>query len=298
VRSIVFNLFPFIILFASCSGGANDQYVLPKEVHLNSYNFFDPLYADHIVESPLKNPFFWNDSLIELCGIKRIEIILKGNKRPDDLAERHEYNYGFQGETKSFLFYNFEFTDKIYSEVSFKYAEKQLTRLDSPIFLGEKSNQSLFIHKNKGRTECIRKRNGSEGDTTFVYYKNNKPQIIIEKLGQFVSKIHFYINIDQPVNVIRTLMKDKGISPEEFLLAEKTMTFIEDEMPVKSFMLNEELVKGDLTEEWIYENGKKLTQYKKYINNTCVKDVFLKYSPDKLLRSFDLNRKHYEIIYF
>jgi hypothetical protein len=294
---IILLLLSLNVIISGCSDESNGPFELPENVHLKNHGLFDPFLADHLLESPLKQPFFWDDSLVTLCRIKKLEIVRKGNKKPDDIAERFEYLFDLSGRTTSFYFYNFEITDKIYSEVRFKYSNNSLQRLDTPVFLGKNMSQWLEIDENDTLTLLLRKKSGKEGDTTFIYHSKGIVQARIEKLGTFVSKVQFYLPSNKPISVLRGFLSRCRITHDEFLLAEKTVTFTDNNIPQRSFYLSENFVKGDLTEEWKYGNFGELSAYKKYINNTCVKDITFTYSKDKLLRSFENNRLVYEINY-
>ncbi len=294
---VFLTLLSIKLLFIGCSVESNGAFELPDNVHIEKFGLFNPYLADNLMESPLKQPFFWNDSLVSLGRIKKLEIIRKGNKKPHDIAERFEYLFDLSGRTTSFYFYNFEITNKIYSEVRFRYSNKKLIKLESPVFLGRNMSQIVDIEQRNTLTLIARKKTGKDGDTTFIYHSKGVIQARIEKLGNFVSKIQFYLPSNKPVSVLKGFLKRSNVTQEDFLLAEKTVTFTERNMPQRSFYLTENFVKGDLTEEWHYGNFGELSTYKKYINNTCVKDMKFNYSKDKLLRSFENNRSVYEVNY-
>lgn len=291
------NILLFCFTLKSCSSDPNGTFELPQDVHLKSYGQFDPILADYLMESPFKQPFFWNDSLVSLCNIKKIEIVRKGNKKPDDIAERIEYLFDLSGRATSFYFYNYELSNDLYSEVKFIHNKQDRSKLESPVFLGKKTKQYMDILPQDKCTLFVRKKSGNDGDSTFLYHQNGLPTLRIEKLGTFVSKVQFYLPANKPFTVLKDLLRESGMSEEDFLLAEKTVTFTENNIPQRSFYLNENFIKGDLTEEWFYGNFGELEAYKKYINNTCVKDMKFYYSKDKLLRSFENNRLKYDVNY-
>jgi hypothetical protein len=296
ISVIVLFLLSVCLGIVSCSTDQDEVYALPADVHLNHYQQFDPILTDYLLESPLKHPFIWNDSIVSLCRMKKIEIVRKGNKKPDDVAERFEFLFDLAGRPTSFYFYNYELSKSIYSEVKFRYNGNSLELL-SPIFLGKNSDQSVNIKESDTLTLMVRKKKGNTGDSTFIFTSNGKQLARIEKLGTFVSRVQFYLPSNKPISSLKSILKRSGIKSEEFLLAEKTVTFTENYIPQRSYYLNENFIKGDLTEEWFYGNFGELSAYKKYINNTCVKDMKFNYSKDKVLRSVENNRLIYEVNY-
>lgn len=297
VMKTIFLIFPILVLLAACTGMKKKEYQLPSKVNLSTYGFFDPFYAELLIDPPLRSYYMWNDSLLSLCGIFHMEFIHRGVKSPVDIHEKTDYQFNRSGFPLSYTYYNFEISPKIYTQIDFNTHKNGVISYDVPLFFGKKDKQSVSVRRNINKLISIRKKENLVNDSSFVYFENNKATVSVEKMGNFVSKVHFILDIHKSLSGLKSLLQKCNINPEEFLLAEKTLTFTEQGLPQKSYNISENFIKEDLTAEWIYENNKKLSNFKKYINNHLVKDISFKYSEDKVLRSFTVNRKLYEIHY-
>jgi hypothetical protein len=275
-----------------------EEYSLPSKVSLSTYGFFDPIYAEQLVEPPLKSFNMWNDSLLSLCGIFNIEIIHRGIKSPEDLHEKSDYQFNRIGLPVSYSYFNFELSSATaYTKAHFTTDHNGINTITIPIFFGLKEQQKISVKQSSDRLISVRTKKNLVQDSSIIIYKNTIPVVYIDKLGDFVSKVHFVLDIHKSLSELKSIFKVCNIKPEEFLLAEKIVTFTEAGFPQKSYHISENFIKGELIAEWIYENNKKLTHFRKYINNHIVKDFSFVYSEDKVLRSFTYNRKQYEIHY-
>lgn len=286
-----------VVIFSSCISENDNKYILPANVQLSTFSFINPLFVESLMSPPLKFGDVWNDSLLALSKIYQIEFVFKGEKSPDHIAEKFEYQFNKLGQIAEFSYKNLEVSTSLFSKVENIYKNNELLSIHVPLFYGKKGEQKIDIVKRKNHILYIRNKENSIKDTTFIYLKNNIPYLLVHKLGDFVSKIHFILDINKPLDDVKNQIESFNISTEQLLLAEKTVTFTEKSLPQKSYQINEFFVKENLTEEWIYENNKKLIGFKKYINNQAVKEFYFNYSDDKILRSFTYNQKVYEVNY-
>lgn len=296
MKTITF-FFTILLFLASCTGIEKKEYQLPKKISLSSYGFFDPFYAEQILEPPLRSFNMWDDSLLSLCGIYHIEFINRGVKSPVDIHEKADYQFNRSGFPINYTYYNFELSQDVYTQIEFNTLKKGVVSFNVPIFYGKKDKQFVNVTKTAECLLSVRKKENLEFDSSFVYFEDNKPVVYIEKIGNFVSKVHFILDIHKSLSGLKGLLPKYHITADEFLLAEKTITFTEQNLPKKSYHITENFIKEELTAEWNYENNKKLTNFRKYINNHLVKDISFNFSDDKVLRSFTYNRKQYEIHY-
>lgn len=293
----LFLIFPILLILVACAGMKKKEYQLPSKVNLSTYGFFDPFFAEQINEPPLRSFNMWNDSLLSICGIFHMEFINRGVKSPVDIHEKADYQFNRSGTPLNYSYYNFELSPSIYTQIEFNTHKNGIISFDVPLFFGNKDKQFVSVKRSTNKLISIRKKENHVYDSSFVYYENNKATVFVEKMGDFVSKVHFILDIHKSLSGLKNLLQRCNITAEEFLLAEKTLTFTEQGLPKKSYHITENFIKEELTAEWIYENNKKLSYFRKYINNHLVKDISFNYSEDKVLRSFTFNRKLYEIHY-
>ncbi len=293
------HLLPIILLIflSSCEDSENTKYELPKTVQLSSYSFMNPLFIENFIDAPLKTGNIWNDSLISLCRINKIQFIYKGEKNPGNIAETYTNIFNQHGQITNYFYFNFELSENKFTEIIYDYNDGQLITMNTPVFFGQNKDQKITITNKLDCQILVKNKTNVVRDSTFIYSRNGQPLVIIEKLDNFVSKINFILDINKPIVSLNSMIKRLNISTEQFLTADRVVTFTEKGLPQKAYQLTENLVKEYLSNEWIYENSKKLIGYKKYISNQIVKDFTFNYSEDKIMRSFTFNKKVYEIEY-
>ena len=294
---IYFLPISLLLFLGSCASNENTQYELPNTVQLSSSPLFNPIFIENFMDAPIKVGNIWNDSLISLCRINKIQFVYKGEKNPDNIAETYMNLFNQHGQIQEYSYFNFELSTTEFTEIIFGYKKNKLISMSTPVFFGQKKDQKISVSENEDCLILVKNKMDAAQDSTFIYSKNGQTVLIIEKLGDFISKINFILDIKKPVVSVKYWIKRLNISDEQFLTADRIVTFTEHNLPQKVYYLTENLVKEYLSSEWIYENNKKLVGYKKYINNQIVKEFSFDYSEDKIMRSFIFNKKVYEIKY-
>ena len=297
LNKVHFLLVAILIILSSCTSIENTKYELPKTVQLSSYSLIDPLFIENFMDAPLKTGNIWNDSLLGLCRINKIQFVFKGEKNPDNVVETYVNYFNQRGQIQEYSYSNFELSSTEFTEIIFGYKNNKLISMNSTVFFGQKKDQKISVSESDDCLILVKNKKDSPQDSTFIYSKKGQTVLIIEKLGDFISKINFILDIKKPVVSVKNWIKVLNITEEQFLTADRIVTFTDDNLPQKSYHLTENLIKEYLSSEWIYENNKKLVGFKKYISNQIVKDFTFVYSEDKIMRSFTFNKKIYEIKY-
>jgi len=293
---VLFSFVAFVCLL-SCNPDKPAEFQLPYNVNLNSYGFYDLINIEQIIDPPFKSTESWNDSLLKLCRIRKINFTRTGVKNPDNIAEKIQFNFNESGKLKSFDHSNNEISATNRTYITFLKSEENKSIFKVDEYFGNKSN-ILVEQENYPELSVYRRiseQNTKEENRSI--YHNNKLILKIEKHGDFVSRVQFIQDISLPIKTLEANLDHAHISFEEFLLAEKLVTFTENGLPQKSYLIDENFVKGNLCQEWIYEGRKKLIGYKKYVNGVCIKDMEFEYSNDKILKQLIIDQNIYSISY-
>lgn len=288
-----------ILLFSlnSCSDKKVDEFVLPASTHLSSTVFFDPILTEYLLEPPLKYGVLWNRELLSQSKIFRIKLTSFGMLSPTSPSEEIEYLFDRKGKFEKYSYFNFKFSDSVYSEIVGDYFNGELISFKSPLFFGKVQNSKVKVRNLKDQIQYISINENAMNDTTFIFLKNKKPLVIAEKLGKYVSKIQFVCENNCSDSQINSWIRILGISKENWINTDKIIIQTENSLPQKAYRINADLKKSEIYAEWTYDNSEKLIAYKKYLKGNCVLDFTFDYSKDKVMRSFRLNRKRYEIQY-
>ncbi len=298
MHKVLFTLTSVFLLsiLVSCGQDTSKEFHLPKRTHLSDYGFFNPIFVEFLLDPPLKYGDIWNDSLLKVSKVKRMEFIHKGNISPEQEAERIEYNFHSNGKQTTFNFYNYELSPTVFTSVIFDYSNTKQTLVKAPKFFGQASDAMILIKNEDKRINLLKSKSKGKFDSTFIYREGKNVRAIIEKIDNYVSSIYFFQDVSSPTTLSQNFAKQLGISPHDLIFADKSITFLKQGRPEKCYQINEEFVKDQLLAEWQYTN-KRLDKYKKYVNGNCVKEFSFNYSEDKLLRSMTFNNKLYEILY-
>lgn len=249
------------------------------------------------MEPPLKYGVIWNDSLLKEGKLFKIHFVTKGELSPSSTTEEIDYVFDRKGNFKDYKYFNYKFSDSVYSSVNGELNEGKLIALNTPLLFGQKQNPEIQISSTHELVTFVTINPNAKNDTVFIYIKDNSHQIIVDKIGDYISKVQFVVESNYSNSLIKAMRLKIGITDENWLNTEKIIIQTENNLPQKAFRINENYIKIDLYAEWKYEKSKKLIAYKKYIKGNCVKDFAFKYSEDKIMRSFTLNRKEYEVQY-
>lgn len=290
------SLFAFICLL-SCKPDKPAEFQLPNHVNLDSYGFYDIFNIDQIIDPPFKNTDSWNDSLLKLCRIHKITFKRSGIKNPENLAEKIQFNFTEHGKLKSYDYRNLELSSLNKTFINLDKSGENKVSYKVVEYFGKKSN--LYI-ENEFYPELSIFRRISEDrikEENRSIYHNNKLIAKIEKHGDFITKIQFIQDVSLPIKNLEKSLTELHLSYEEFLLAEKIVTFTENGLPQKSYLMDENFIKGNLCQEWIYQGRNQLTGYKKYVNGSCVKDLKFDYSKDKILKTLTVDHNVYALFY-
>jgi len=283
---------PFAFLFTSCKSESND-YKLDKSVQLSEYGLISPFYIEQLTEAPIRQFHGWNDSLLSLCKINTIQIVAHGMKNPDAAAELASFHFTASGQINQYRYFKYELGQEPFTQVNFKTNKAIVTR-----YFGEKVDQLLEIEKTReGHKQSWIRSNGSS-ETLYIIGTLQRPVLLLSYSGDRLSKCTVIVNVNDPLRTVAKRLKENGVDQSELLYAEKAVLYVDEKyQPLEMYQFNENFVQTGLLAEWIYENHKKLTAYRRYINGTCVKEFSFNYNDDRLLNSFEYNRIRYSVKY-
>lgn len=288
-----FALFSSLVfLFASCKSESS-EFQLEPSVHLSEYGLISPFYIEQLVESPIRQFHGWNDSLLKICKVSKIKIIAHGMKNPDAEAELSSYHFTSNGKVNQYRYFKYELSADPFTQINYT-NQTGIIRT----YFGEKVKQSVQTENSNDLYTQVWTRDKGSNELLKIIGSKEKPSLLLSYSGDRLSKCTVVLHEKKPLNTVVEILKDNKIAVEDLTFAEKTVLYVDDKyMPLEMYQFNEDFVQTALSAEWVYEDHKKLTAYRRYINGTCVKEFTFGYSDQRLLTSFEYNRVRYSVLY-
>jgi hypothetical protein len=288
-----FTLFASLaLLFASCKSESND-FQLKSSVDLSEYGLISPFYIEQLVESPIRQFHGWNDSLLKICNVKEIKIIAHGMKNPDAEAELASYHFTSNGKINQYRYFKYELSEDPFTQINYR---NQVGSIKT--YFGEQVNQSIQTENSNQLYSQLWSRGKGSDELLKIIGSKEKPVLLLSYSGDRLSKCTVVLHEKKPLRTIVEILKDNEIAIEDLTFADKAVLYVDDKyMPLEMYQFNEDFIQTSLLAQWVYENHKKLTAYRRYINGTCVKEFTFAYSDQRLLTSFEYNRVRYSVLY-
>lgn len=291
----------YLILFAglllnSCIGDIDTTYKLPRKAKLETNFLYSPLNMSSILDHPIIHGDMWNDSLIKLCKINKIQFNCIGGETPETIGEYIINEFDEKGRFHKFEYYNVEKGKSPYSEININpTAEGRTIVLNK--FFGEKENIVLKEIQSNEKNIFLRTRNEQITDSVITLKLPGYTTLIIEKIGSKISHLQVVTPKNTSIKEIQERINNYGIDDPDLLFASMSITYTVGGLPRTSYNLSIDWTQKELQEEWEYFEDRVITRYKKYVNHTLVKDYQITYTDDLVMRSIDSDGKKYELVY-
>jgi hypothetical protein len=291
-KGIVISLI-LLSVFSACVDNTPPSFQLPNNVALSNYQMLSLFFIEQLNEAPIKQYSAWNDSILKLTGINKINIQSKGLKNPEDIAERIEFSFDKSKRLMTYSHSKMDVSQDPLTIINFKSSDGRLTK-----YFGESCDQKLNVELFDKGSRFIRYRTSDFKDEFTIYGSIEQPLIMLEKSGKYISRVTVILEENEPLRKVESILKGLQIDEKELINAEKLVTYVDEHYrPQRTYALSEELIQTALVAEWQYEGHKKLISYKRFVNSSPIKDYEFSYSDDKLLRSFIYNRINYSVDY-
>lgn len=285
------------LTFVSCSDRTASTRQYP-DYKPSEENIINPYWAEFTEDAPTRTPDCWNKSVLKKLKIGTVELYAFGGDNPDDTLEKKLYVFSNNWKVLSYEDFKFSETPAIWSRGTLRYYE-DFEEMDITFsrHFGINRQISTRALKSDDCTILLRKKNGNQFDTTFVYGSLLKPELVITKIGKNVYSVDAYMSSTSSTSDIRAVFEKLDRNEDEMLFAQRNVVFTENGKPVSSFMLNDEYAQVTQIKQWDYDKNRNLTRYQEFVGNSVVRDIEWNYRADLLPESITIDRKKYFCTY-
>ena len=295
-RALLLSSVAFALLF-SCVGEIDNSYHLPRKTELITNFIIDPLEIGSIAEPPMRMAHIWNDSIIRLMKVHKLELLTYGGQNPDAIHDKLELVFTDKGQLKSFK--SKRANEKILlNDFVISYPKKNEERIGIRKLLGVERTVNIINTKDEeGNWISVRISPNNKKDTLREYRFGKESKLTIDKIGDKISLIHIVIPVTRSINEAKQFIHNLGLTQEDLQFAQLKITYLKKGLPISTYALSIDWAQKGLVQSWDYLDEKIVTRYKEFINNNLIKDYTFNYTEDYVLRSIDTKEKVYTIHY-
>lgn len=290
-KQILFSLL-ILTLISSCSGENKTK---------NSSNFrknlINPYYIDQIFNTPNNFGSFWISKHINQLDVNKISISLRGGSNPDDILEKYHYSFDENGNNDNYSYlYRNKILDTI-NQSNFEYVNNSLSKINIYKYYGVGNLPPVIVQNTENSTIFIKSKANGKNDSLFFYPNVENPKLIIDKIGKFINYMEIFVRVGATKKEIIDQLNSVYPYLSDFELADKTITYVKDGLPIESYHLGENWIQLERAQQWEYNKYNQVIHFKEWMHGTMIKNVDIMYNENSLPKKITLNRKKYLINY-
>lgn len=280
----------------SCENKSEPKgFQLPKDISIDKENFFNPLYVDNIFGSPNRSEIIWNSAFLKKCGIKKF--MITKNKHLKKGIEKINYSFNKEGFPVHFQFFND--SKKPFSKSNFYY--NNVFKLDSikvVKFLGINSGNSLKVdYESDSKINFNYIKTEDKQDQIQYFYNKGLIEMIVKRIGNTIVQVEFISEEGIPIKKLKSLIKKEIQSDDDLLYADKSLTYIKNNLPIATYTINSDWAQTERVKEWNYDQNNKLITFKEWGNQVVIKDLIFEYSEQGILNQVTFNKDQFTFDY-
>lgn len=283
-----------LILVAACS--ANDTKVetnKKKSIQFQG-NLFNPIYLVNLFEAPNNFGPIWNIEAIDTLSIHKISLFVRGGRYKNNMSEKLTYIFDENGHSLNFKHYLYNISTEPFSNSGFCYAANgSLEKIDIFKYMEFGNIPPIYLQKDSLRTTVITSKSNNNFDSLVFYPNINNPKLIVEIVNHQINSLEIFVGKGAKLDQIQKLPKSIDTNLNTFLLAEKSVTFMLDNVPVESYRLDANWNKQEQSRTWEYNQLKQPTKYSERLHGTLIKDIVITYDENNLPYEFIVDRKKF-----
>lgn len=284
-----------LFLFVSaCS--SKDKHIDAVENSLK-YNAVNPFYIDKLVNPPLNYGSIWFPEFIKKITINQLSVVLKGGKNPEDVYEKQVYKFNEAGNLTDNEFYHYVISDQVQNQVHYHYSSSIIRKIDVFKYLGNSNQAPVFVQKNEKCEFYYKPKFNQKNDTLFFYPSMNKPEVIIQKIGNIINHMEVIVDKGASADYFMNRIKQIDSTLLSFEIADKIITYTENNLPIESFQLTNNWNVMEMIKKWEYNKFNQPIAFYEWLHGTKIKDISIKYNENALPKKYIFNKKTYTLIY-
>lgn len=293
-------MFKYLILFigvfiAACSSKkANVEMENKVKVVEFTGNLFNPIYLTTLFEAPNNFGPIWNKDLVQNLKIKKISLYVKGGRYKNNMSEKLNYMFNEKGNVVNFNHYLYNISTEPFSNSGFSFAsDGSLEKIDIFKYMEFGNVPPVFILKDSLKTTIITSKNNNNFDSLVFYPTIENPKLIVEIVNHKVNSIEIFVDKGSNLEQIQALSKTLDSTLKIFAFSEKSVTFLESNLPVESYHLDANWKRQEKSKSWEYNENKQPVKYSERLHGTLIKDILITYDEIGLPEEFVVDRKRF-----
>jgi hypothetical protein len=283
-----------LVFLAACS--QNKTNVEPEKKNTNTLkvNIFNPLYVTTLFDSPNNFGPIWNTDVILALKLKKVSLYVKGGRYKNNMSEKLTYSFNAAGKAIDFNHFLYNNSTSAYSNSGFTYDSKGfLEKIDVFRYMEFGNVPPILIRKDSAKTVVITSKNNNNFDSLVFYPTIENPKLIVEIVNHKVNSAEFLLEKGTSLEEIQTLAKTLDSTLNIFALSEKSVTYLENELPVESYRLGMNWNKQEKSKTWEYNENQQLIGFSERLHGTLIKNIVIYYDDDNLPTELVIDRKRF-----
>ncbi len=292
-------MFKYLILFSlvfivSCST-KNPKVETEKKANIEfKANLFNPIYLTSLFDAPNNFGPIWNKNIIESLKINKISLFIKGGKYKNNMSEKLSYIFNSHGNALNFNHYLYNISLESFSNSGFTYdSNGALEKIDVYRFMQFGNVPPIFIKRDSIQTTVITSKNSNGFDSLLFYPNIENPKLIVEIVNHKINSLEIFVEKGANLEKIQALSKTLDSTLNIFEFSEKSVTFLENNLPQESFHLDSKWHKQEQSKKWEYNANKQPIKYSEHLHGTLIKNISITYDDENLPAEFLVDRKRF-----
>lgn len=283
-----------LVFLAACS--QNKTKVEPEKKNTNTLkaNIFNPLYVTSLFDSPNNFGPIWNTDVILALKLKKVSLYVKGGRYKNNMSEKLTYSFNAAGKAIDFNHFLYNNSTSAFSNSGFTYDSKGfLEKIDVFKYMEFGNVPPILIRKDSAKTVVITSKNNNNFDSLVFYPTIENPKLIVEIVNHKVNSAEFLLEKGTSLEEIQTLAKTLDSTLNIFALSEKSVTYLENDLPIESYRLGMKWNKQEKSKTWEYNENQQLIGFAERLHGTLIKNIVIYYDDDNLPTELVIDRKRF-----
>jgi hypothetical protein len=283
-----------LVFIVSCSG-KNTKVEIEKKKNIEfKANLFNPIYLTSLFEAPNNFGPIWSKDAIELLKINKISLFIKGGKYKNNISEKLSYTFNSNGNTSNFNHYLYNLSLEPFSTSGFTFDPNgALEKIDVFKYMQFGNIPPSFLKRDSTKTTVITPKNSNDFDSLIFYPNIENPKLIVEIVNHKVNSIEVFVEKGANLEKIQSLSKTLDSTLKIFEFSEKSVTFLENNLPQESFHLDSKWHKQEQSKKWEYNENQQVIKYIERLHGTLIKNIEITYDVENLPAEFVVDRKRF-----
>jgi hypothetical protein len=139
----------------------------------------------------------------------------------------------------------------------------------------------------------ITSKNNNNFDSLIFYPTIENPKLIVEIVNHKVNSAEFLLEKGTSGEQIQTLAKTLDSTLNIFAFSEKSLTYLEHDLPIESYRLGTNWNKQEKIKTWEYNENQYLINFSERLHGTLIKNIVINYDEENLPTEIVIDRKRF-----